>query len=159
VVTRNHTETAFVLMLISIFVGTVIDDLGIRIENQWLDRRREQRTSGSHSKEWWAYLCKTFDVEPSGRRHLRKLVVRLKFELGVPIGLVLALPAVWLNVSMLYRWSALTTMLGGVLGAYLFSEAAATHEVLGMLRHELVKGEYAVATAIRPKSTQSSLKL
>src|SRR5262245_47788737 len=83
---RNHTETAFVLMLLSIFVGTVIDDLGARMEHIWLDRARNRRTGGAHREEWWAYLRKPFEIEPSGRRHLRKLVARLKFELGVPLG-------------------------------------------------------------------------
>ena len=65
---ENHTETAFLLMLLSIFVGTVIDDLGTRLESAWLDRARNIRTSGVHREEWWAYLRKPFDVEPSGRR-------------------------------------------------------------------------------------------
>jgi hypothetical protein len=47
-ITRNHTETAFVLMLLTIFVGTVVDDLGMRIESLWLDAERERRTHGSH---------------------------------------------------------------------------------------------------------------
>src|SRR5262245_13827944 len=48
---RNHTETAFVLMLIAIFVGTVIDDLGMRIESGWLDAVRERQTGGLHGEE------------------------------------------------------------------------------------------------------------
>ena len=60
VVGRSHTETAFVLMLLSIFVGTVIDDLGTRLEGSWLDRWRNARTRGKHREEWWAYLCKPF---------------------------------------------------------------------------------------------------
>ena len=96
-ISRNHTETAFVLMLLTIFVGTVVDDLGKRIESLWLDARRERRTQGIHSEEWWAYLRKPFVCEPSGRRHLRRLVARLKFELGVPIGAAVTVPALWLN--------------------------------------------------------------
>jgi hypothetical protein len=38
---------------------------------------------------WWKYLRKAFDIKPSGSRHLRKLVVRLKFEPGIPIGLAI----------------------------------------------------------------------
>jgi len=94
IVSKSHTETAFVLMLLSIFVGTVIDDLGTRLESLWLDHWRNARTSGKDQEEWWAYLRKPFEVEPSGRRHLRKLVARLKFELGVPLGLAITCPAV-----------------------------------------------------------------
>src|SRR5215468_2699698 len=71
-ISRNHTETAFVLMLLTIFVGTVVDDLGMRIESLWLDSARDRRTNGSHTAEWWAYLRKPFVTEPSGRRHLRR---------------------------------------------------------------------------------------
>ena len=137
-VSQNHTETAFVLMLLSIFIGTVIDDLGTRIESLWLDRWRNKRTNGVHEEEWWAYLRKPFDVEPSGRRHLRKLVARLKFELGVPIGVTLTFPAIWLHPIMSQRWTVAGTILGGILSIYLLLEAAATHEVLGELRHELL---------------------
>src|SRR5579859_4456255 len=100
IVARNHTETAFVLMLIWLFIGIVIDDLGMRVESLWLDRLRDAKTKGLHFQEWWEYLRKPFEIEPSGRRHLRTLVVRLKFELGVPIALIVGIPGVWLNSSM-----------------------------------------------------------
>lgn len=138
-VKQNHTEAAFVLMLLSIFVGTVLDDLGMRVESIWFDRQRDARTKGLHFEEWWAYLRKPFAVEPSGRRHLRNLVARLKFELGVPVALVFALPGVWLN-RMTHYWPAVVISAGTLcLAAYLLLEAEATHEVLGLLRHELLK--------------------
>src|SRR5262249_49360536 len=89
-------ETTFVLLLIAIFAGTVIDDLGMRIESRWLDEHRERRTGGLHGEEWWAYLRKPFPTEPSGRRHLRRLVARLKFGLGGPVGVLATAPALWL---------------------------------------------------------------
>src|SRR5260370_11451684 len=126
-------------MLLSIFAGTVIDDIGMRIESHWLDRQREARTKGLHFEEWWAYLRKPFEIEPSGRRHLRNLVARLKFELGVPVALLLTLPGVWLNEAIRY-WPAVLMTAGAVcLCLYLLLEAGATHEVLGTLRHELLK--------------------
>jgi hypothetical protein len=155
IVGRSHTETAFVLMLLSIFVGTVIDDLGTRLEGSWLDRWRNARTRGKHREEWWAYLCKPFTVEPSGRRHLRKLVARLKFELGVPIGLAFTCPAIWLNVLMHYRWAIIATILGTMLFIYLLLEAAATHEVLGELRHELLKETGGVCSIESRRPVQS----
>ena len=90
---KNHTETAFVLMLASIFGGIVIDDIGMRIESHWLDHQRDARTKGLHFEEWWAYLRKPFEIEPSGRRHLRNLVARLKFELGCRLLWHLLFPA------------------------------------------------------------------
>ena len=152
----NHTETAFVLMLLSIFVGTIIDDLGMRLESDWLDRRRNQRTGGIHSAEWWKYLRKPFNIEPSGNRHLRKLVARLKFELGIPIGLAIANPAVWLNPVISDRLGIGITALTACLGFYLLVEASATHEVLGTLRHELLKEEYKPVIVTKPKEIQSA---
>ncbi len=151
---RNHTETAFVLMLFSIFVGTVIDDLGTRLESAWLDRIRNIRTRGVHREEWWAYLRKPFDLEPSGRRHLRKLVARLKFELGVAIGLGLTLPAVWLNSSVARSLALVVTGMSTVLVTYLLLEAKATHNVLGQLRHELLK-ETGIISIPSRRSVQS----
>jgi hypothetical protein len=148
-VDRNHTETAFLLMLLSIFMGTVIDDLGTRLESVWLDRRRNVRTNGAHREEWWAYLRKPFDVEPSGRRHLRKLVARLKFELGVPVGFAITAPTLWLNQFVNFRFALLLSVIGLFLSAYLLLEAASTHEVLGILRHELLVQSDVVAVAPR----------
>ena len=136
-ISHNHTETAFVLMLISVFVGIVIDDLGLRLESLWLDRQRDARTKGLHFAEWWEYLRKPFEIEPSGRRHLRMMVIRLKFELGVPIGVVLGLPGVWLNATV--GSAGLISALALSLGVYLLIEAASTHEELGVLRHELLQ--------------------
>lgn len=155
-VQKNHTETAFVLMLIALFTGTVIDDLGMRIERGLLDAGRERRTGGMHGKEWWEYLRKPFPTEPSGRRHLRRMVARLKFELGVPVGLVITAPALWLNPVLSGPWAVLVTSLVLCLSAYLFIEAAATHDVLGRLRHELLKEEGTPSAMISRKTVQSA---
>ena len=155
-VSQNHTETAFILMLLSVFVGTVIDDLGTRLESALLDRWRNARTKGVHREEWWAYLRKPFPTEPSGRRHLRKLVARLKFELGIPLGLLLTGPSIWLNPVTHNRWATLTSLLGGVLIVYLLIEAAATHEVLGELRHELLKEGEGIRSVETKKPVRSA---
>ncbi len=153
-VSRNHTETAFVLMLLAIFFGTVVDALGMRIESLWLVAGRERRTHGSHSAEWWAYLRKPFACEPSGRRHLRRMVARLKFELGVPIGATVTVPALWLNPALSSTWAAGITLLAACISIYLLAEAVATHDVLGKLRHELLKEDgYAL---VPRKSVQSA---
>jgi len=156
IVTRNHTETAFVLMLLAIFVGTVIDDVGMRVETVWLDERRERRTSGHHSEEWWSYLRKPFSIEPSGRRHLRRLVARLKFELGVPIGFLITSPALWLNQNVSSRVAIILCVIGVCVSSYLMFESVATHEALGRLRHELLKEDLIVYTSVSRKTVQSA---
>jgi hypothetical protein len=156
IVSRNHSETAFVLMLLAVFLGTIIDDLGMRIESTWLDAKREKCTSGRHSEEWWAYLRKPFSIEPSGRRHLRRLVARMKFELGVPIGFAITASAFWLNNRLNWHWALDLTTLGLCLSIYLLFEAAATHDVLGQLRHELLKDDVTVHAVIPRKTVQSA---
>jgi len=155
-VSRNHTETSFILMLLSIFVGTVIDDLGMRIETLWLDHGRERRTNGSHSQEWWAYLRKPFAIEPSGRRHLRRLVARLKFELGVPTGFVITLPSLWINSTVPYHSAFIVSFIGSCVSIYLLYESTSTHEILGQLRHELLKEEGSGYVVVTRKTVQSA---
>jgi hypothetical protein len=138
-VRQNHSETALVLMLLAIFVGTIIDDLGMRIESCWFDRQRDAKTKGLHFAEWRAYLRKPFAVEPFERRHLRNLVARLKFELGVAVALGIALPGLWCNSASRYKPLIVMTAGAFCLIAYLLLEAASTHEALGLLRHELLK--------------------
>jgi uncharacterized membrane protein YwzB len=55
-VQKNHSETAFLLMLLSIFIGIIIDDLGMRVESCWFDRQRDARTKGLNFAEWWG-IC------------------------------------------------------------------------------------------------------
>jgi hypothetical protein len=152
---RNHTETAFVLMLVAVFAGNVLDDVGMRVESVWLDHRRDRRTAGRHTMEWWAYLRKPFAMEPSGRRHLRRLVARLKFELGVPIGSLITLPAIWMNPAVAESRALVLSVVISSISAYLLYEAAATHEVLGNLRHELLK-EDSTAYVLVPRKTMQS---
>jgi len=69
---------------------------------------------------------------------LRTLVSRLKFELGVPVALLIALPALWLNSAISVQLAAAATVVAAGLTSYLLFEASTTHEVLGTLRHELL---------------------
>lgn len=126
----------------------------MRIESLWLDRGRERRTGGLHGEEWWAYLRKPFATEPPGKRHLRRLVARLKFELGVPVGIALTGPALWLNPVLGDAGASAITALALCLSIYLLLEAAATHDVLGRLRHELLKEEATSCAMVTRKSVQ-----
>jgi len=128
----------------------------MRIESVWLDSKREHRTSGLHSEEWWRYLRKPFAIEPSGRRHLRRLVARLKFELGVLLGFATTVPALWLDPAVSLRLALITSGIGICVSLYLLFEAAATHEVLGKLRHELLKDDVASYTVLPRKTVQST---
>jgi hypothetical protein len=81
-------------------------------------------------------------------------VARLKFELGVPIGTAVTVPALWLNPALNVAWAAGITVLAACLSTYLLAEAAATHDVLGRLRHELLKED--ACPLVPRKSVQSA---
>ena len=55
------------------------------------------------------------------------------------MALAVALPGLWFNTATRYRPALGMTAAALCLIAYLLLEAAATHEALGLLRHELLK--------------------
>lgn len=92
----NHTEVAFVLLLAMIFAGLVVEDIGARFES-FLDSRRDAQ-DGKHLDNWYAYLRTAFKADPIGRRYLRTLVLRLKFELGIAFAMISA------GLGLLWLW-------------------------------------------------------
>ena len=144
-VSANHAEAALVLVMSALFVGLLIEDLGVRLERSVFDRIRDSRwlMNGKLDEEWWAYLRLAFKTEPGGRRHIRTVVMNFKFELGSAIGLVISaygLTRLQMNHELFKSLIALS--LG--LALYLGLEAWSTHGVLAKLRHELVNNPLAV---------------
>ncbi|MGE5053545.1 MAG: hypothetical protein ACM3WP_05210 [Acidobacteriota bacterium] len=140
-VSSNHIETAFVLFLLVVFVGLVIEDIGSRIEAR-MDGRADRATNGQHTKDWYLYLKTAFVCEAIGRRYIRTLVTRLKFELGTSVGLLIAdMGVVVLYVDgFLSLWAlivplALTFVLAGYLGLV---EARSSHRLLAKARTEML---------------------
>jgi hypothetical protein len=58
-VSKNHGDSEFILLLATIFVGMVLEDFGARWEDR-LDYWADGRTNGLHSKNWCAYLRTAF---------------------------------------------------------------------------------------------------
>jgi len=138
-VSANHTETALMLALASLFWGMVIEDVGTRFEAKILDERAK-RANKDFLQVWYDYLRCVFPTEPPGRRFLRALVLRLKFELGAAVALIVAIPGVLLAVELPIHWRLWISGGAVVLALYLgWIEAPATHEVLSKLRAELIR--------------------
>jgi hypothetical protein len=137
-VAGNHVETALLLLLATLSLGLVIDDIGTRVEVGILDRRLDKETSGRHTKDWQAYLCCVFPPELVGRGYVRTLVLRLKFELGAAIGTVFgALGLAFTQMPCTYFISVF--LLAVALVTYLgILEAPATHRVLSRTRSVLL---------------------
>lgn len=141
-VEQNHAETAFVVLVAVVFIGLVIEDVGARIE-VLLDTRADKRTQGRHTKEWYEFLKTAFVCEPIGRRYIRTLVTRLKFELGTAIGIVIAdggLLALWFSGFSSCRLTVILLLLSLIVAAYLaFLEAPASHKLLATARTKMLE--------------------
>jgi len=134
-VTQNHTESGFVLFLVTVFAGIVLEDIGARWEFQ-LDAWADERTKNEHGKNWVRYLQTAFKSDPVGRRYARTLVLRLKFELGTAFAMVCAaLGLIWLATLGLGFWAtSLLELLCFVFTVWPLKEAKDTHKVLSKTR-------------------------
>jgi hypothetical protein len=140
-VSNNHIETAFVVFLLMVIVGMVIEDIGSRIEKQ-MDTIADRATNGQHTRDWYSYLKTAFVCEAIGRRYIRTLVTRLKFELGTSVGLLIAGAGVvtlyvdeFLSLRALIVFLALALVLAGYLGLV---EARSSHRLLAKARTEML---------------------
>ena len=85
---NNHTEVGLLLVLAMTFAGLVLEDMGARVESH-LDSRKDKQ-DGKHFHNWYAYLRTAFKADPIGRRYVRTLVLRLKFEFGIAFAMLSA---------------------------------------------------------------------
>jgi hypothetical protein len=136
---NNHTDVALVLVLAMTFAGLVLEDLGARVETHW-DARKDKQ-DGRHIDNWYAYLRTAFKADPIGRRYLRTLVLRLKFELGIAFAMLSA------GIGILWLWymglscsvvvaSELLCLLFAAWGLF---EGWCTHETLAKNRDNLFR--------------------
>jgi hypothetical protein len=130
-VVANHGETGLVLLLAMIFAGLVFEDLGARVEKK-LDEKADERTEKHHSDEWYSYLRTAFLADPVGRRYVRTIVLRLKFELGVAFSMLSAAVGLfWLWSLGLSRSTFVITLLVCILFVvWGLWEATETHSLL-----------------------------
>lgn len=138
VITSNRNEFAAVLVLLVLFAGLLCEDLGSHLE-EGLDVLLERKTKGAHIRDWYAYLRIAYRIEPIGHRHMRTLVMRLKFELGSCGAFVFAVIGI-LCMPMTWDDRALFSIIPAVLIAMFCYEAWETTASLSELRTELLKG-------------------
>jgi hypothetical protein len=145
----KRVESAILVFLSALALGEVIEDLGSRIEYRY-DKRQENKNP-EFTEEWYRYLALAFEIEPVGHRYLKTLVLRLKFQLGLGIGIIFA-GAGTLSTSLTSQalWCAL--MGCGITAVYLLWEARETHELLGEVRREMLK-----RVNRRPEAPKASL--
>ena len=138
IVYNNHAEVGIVLALAMTFAGLVLEDIGARVESR-LDSRKEKQ-DGKLFENWYGYLRTAFKTDPIGRRYVRALVLRLKFELGIAFAMLSA------GVGVLWLWcmglSWKVVVVSGILciifSACGFIEGWSTHDTLAKNRANLL---------------------
>lgn len=150
----NHAETGLVLFLAMTFAGLVCEDFGAHVETKF-DEMRDEKDK-KHLDNWFLYLRTAFKADPIGRRYLRTLVLRLKFELGVGFGaLSAALGILWLWHLGLNGSSAVTgEVLCGLSAFYGFYEGWSTHDALAINRENLLGEIRIVPLSASPETAE-----
>jgi hypothetical protein len=135
---NNHAEAGLVLVLAMTFVGLVLEDMGARVETRW-DARKD-RQNGSHVDNWYAYLRTAFKADPIGRRYVRTLVLRLKFELGIAFAMLSAgVGILWLwYIGLSFRVVVASELLCVLFVVWGLVEGRSTHDTLAKNRQNLL---------------------
>jgi hypothetical protein len=134
----NHAETGLLLLLAMTFAGLVLEDMGARVETH-LDNKRDGKT-GDHHENWNKYLRTAFPADLIGRRYIRTLVLRLKFELGAGFAMLsAALGLIWLaSMGLSCAVFLVNEAICLAFGFLAFYEASCTHDTLGKNRANLL---------------------
>jgi hypothetical protein len=134
----NPGESIFVFVLASVAAGMILEDVGARIESHYdtISENREQ-----HLQAWNSYLRTAFVAEPIGRRYAKSMVARLKFELGMGVGLAVSGIGTFclLHFGLPLGRICVFVTLQLCASGYLIWESKATHTALHSVRHELSK--------------------
>lgn len=133
------------LLLATLTVGTILEDVGARIEVSIIDKRLRGQSGGcpSLNARWNRYLKLRVNDELVAQRYLRNFLVRYKFELSMitalPIGAVGLLAAHSLGTGLdLVRTLGLVAV-AAVTTWFLWREANAGREALHDLRGLILK--------------------
>jgi hypothetical protein len=142
-VNSARTEASFLMALAALITGMVLEDVGTWLERQTFDARRNKLTNNEHESNWWLYLRMAWPNEPVGARYMRTVLLRMKFELGIATGCVIAAIGVFTLDLALTKIALLSiTIALLLLSALLYREAMFSHKVLSDTRAELLKGPH-----------------
>lgn len=131
----KRLETGLAVFLIALACGEILEDVGSHIETRFDNQLK--RKSEHFDTEWYDYLSSSFQNDIVGKGYLDSLVIRLKFEFGLALGLLGCAAGLWATFLPTYWSVGLTVLCAGVAG-YLFWEAHETHGTLAKLRHEML---------------------
>jgi uncharacterized RDD family membrane protein YckC len=140
-VTKNSGFTLTLLIFLAVAVGLIIEDLGACIESGVLDKFLQKKNS-NHMADWDEYLKLTFEKEPIGQQYLDTIVLRMKFELGFCIALlVLWVGLLWFNIIRGFcSWDSFLIITGIIIifCGYLLRESYDSARTLSKTRSLLI---------------------
>ena len=134
---------AIVILLVSVAIGLILEDIGSRIEACFDEKLARQKKYTRHVGEWKKYWRLSFKEESVGHRYLRSIIIRLKFEMNM----IASLPFLFFGFLWLSILKVLTATQMFVIGvivaallSYMTFEAWAGVKLLSDIRRELLKG-------------------
>lgn len=138
---KHDSATTFLIIMVVVAVGLLLEDFGARIEHHVLDPSCKKHNS-QHDEEWYKYLQLSFEKEPIGHRYLRTITLRLKFELAFGLSLIpFLIGLVWLNNRTLLLESTTVCLFGLFVSAlilYLMYEAHSSSKLLSKIRTKIL---------------------
>jgi len=141
ILSNQPTITGLLLILISIAVGLILEDVGSLIEVIIWYFVKE---SDDDDNNWYKYLRVAFKSEPIGNKYIGNIVLRMKFENSfAPALVLLCCGIVWLRILDQIKSSCLTAWLVLVLflvAIFLIYESYSSAKLLKRLRKELLNG-------------------
>jgi hypothetical protein len=141
---KNSGSILTLLLLFAVAVGLIIEDLGAWIESSVLDKILKKKNS-NHMVDWDEYLKLSFEKEPIGQQYLDTIVLRMKFELGFGIALIIFFAGLlWYNIiNGFCSWISflIMTFFIVILCAYLFRESYDSAKTLGKTRSLLINNK------------------
>jgi len=137
--------TLFILLAMG--VGVILDNFSARIEKVFwddlLDKKhvKDPESTRQHSLEWKAYLGLEYNEKSIAENYLETILLKLKFELGLGFGLFFGWSGLlWYQViadEWVYWKFCITSLF--LLVIYLFFESYSSSDVLGDIRHSILK--------------------
>ena len=131
-----------IIIIIILGFGFLSDTLGSTFESYFLDSRRKKENP-KFMDNWYLYLRLAFEPEPIGQRYLRKVLMHLKFELNIAVGIILfyiGYLIIYFTTSLTNKNLVITSSVSLVLVTYLIFEVDRTSKMLATIREKILLG-------------------
>lgn len=110
--------------------------------------RQNEKADPTFEDVWKKYLTLQFEHEPIGQRYLRNILMRMKFELSLAVGIILFIPGImYLNTLIgifcnIYYYFIFLIILPASICFYLIAEGKKSSMILAEVRKSFVTKFY-----------------